>query len=99
MQSNENYGELDGVLSQRVRLAVVSILIKVKSADFNYLKEHTNTTQGNLSHQLKKLKEANYIEIEKDFVNNYPRTTCKVTKKGKLAFENYVIEMKKYLNL
>jgi DNA-binding HxlR family transcriptional regulator len=74
-------------------------LIKVQSADFNFLKESTKTTQGNLSHQLKKLKEAEYIEINKKFVNNYPKTICRITNKGKSAFENYVEQMKFYLNL
>lgn len=50
------YENLDSVLNQQVRLAVVSILIKVQKADFNYLKDQTQTTQGNLSHQLKKNK-------------------------------------------
>ena len=93
------YEKLDIVLNQQVRLAVVSILIKVHFADFNFLKENTNTTQGNLSHQLKKLKEAGYIEIEKKFVNSYPKTTCKITNKGKSAFKDYVEQMKFYLNI
>lgn len=93
------YQDLDPVLTQQVRLAIVSILIKVDSADFNFLKESTSTTQGNLSHQLKKLKEAGYISIQKKFVNNYPKTTCQLTPKGKSAFENYVEQMKNYLNI
>jgi len=93
------YGKIDSVLNQPIRLAIISILIKVQSADFNFLKESTRTTQGNLSHQLKKLKEAEYIEIDKKFVNNYPRTICRITNKGKSAFENYVEQMKLYLNL
>ncbi len=93
------YDNLDSVLNQQVRLAVVSILIKVQKADFNFLKEQTQTTQGNLSHQLKKLKEAGYIQIDKTFENNYPKTFCSLTKKGKKAFEQYVGHMKKYLNL
>lgn len=93
------YDNLDSVLNQQIRLAVVSILIKVKKADFNYLKEQTQTTQGNLSHQLKKLKESGYIRIDKIFENNYPKTFCCLTSKGKKAFENYVEQMKKYLNL
>ncbi len=93
------YENLDSVLNQQVRLAVVSILIKVQKADFNYLKEQTQTTQGNLSHQLKKLSEAEYILIEKTFENNYPKTFCSLTSKGKKAFADYVEEMKKYLNL
>jgi DNA-binding HxlR family transcriptional regulator len=93
------YENLDNVLNQQIRLAIISILIKVHSADFNFLKESTKTTQGNLSHQLKKLKEAEYIEIDKRFVNNYPKTICRITNKGKSAFENYVEQMKFYLNL
>jgi DNA-binding HxlR family transcriptional regulator len=93
------FQELDPVLNTPVRLAVVSVLIKVKQADFNYLMEVTKTTQGNLSHQLKKLNEANYIEIEKTFKGSYPQTNCKLTAKGKKAFEKYVEEIKKYLHL
>ena len=90
------YHNLDSILNQQVRLAIVSILIKVNKADFNYLKEQTQTTQGNLSHQLKKLKEAEYININKTFEKNYPKTYCSLTTKGKKAFEEYVKQMKKY---
>ena len=93
------YEKLDTVLNQQIRLAIISILMKVNFADFKFLQENTQTTQGNLSHQLKKLNEAEYIEIEKKFVNNYPRTICRVTKKGKAAFQNYVEQMKLYLSI
>jgi DNA-binding transcriptional ArsR family regulator len=95
----EQFQELDPVLNTPVRLAIVSVLIKVKQADFNELMEITQTTQGNLSHQLKKLKEANYIEIEKTFKGSYPNTICRLTSKGKKAFEVYVESIKKYLHL
>lgn len=84
------YKDLDPIIHQPLRLAIMSILVSVASAEFNYLKEKTEATQGNLSIQLKKLKEAGYIEIEKSFRNNYPLTTCKVTQAGILAFEAYV---------
>lgn len=93
------YDELDPVLNTPVRLAVVSALIKLKQADFNYLLQLTKTTQGNLSHQLKKLNEAEYIVIEKTFKGNYPQTICTLTPKGKKAFEKYVENIKKYLHL
>jgi len=93
------FNELDPVLNTPVRLAVVSVLIKMKQADFNYLLEITQTTQGNLSHQLKKLKEAEYIAIEKTFKGSYPQTICKLTTKGKKAFETYVNNIKQYLHL
>jgi len=93
------YNDLDPVLNTPVRLAIVSALIKLKQVDFGGLMEITGTTQGNLSHQIKKLNEAGYIEVVKTFKGNYPHTICKLTDKGRLAFEKYVTDIKKYLHL
>lgn len=93
------YSDLDPVLHSQVRLAIVSILISVEEAEFSHLKEKTNTTAGNLSFQLSKLDEAGYIKIKKTFRDNYPLTICKLTPKGKAAFEAYVQNIRKYLNL
>ncbi|HXL58105.1 MAG TPA: transcriptional regulator [Chitinophagaceae bacterium] len=93
------YNELDRVLNVAARLVIVSALIKLKQADFNYLLEITKATKGNLSHQLKKLNEAGYVEIIKTTKGNYPHTICKLTSKGKKAFEKYVTDIKKYLHL
>jgi DNA-binding MarR family transcriptional regulator len=93
------YNELDPVLNTPVRLAIVSALIKMKQADFTYLMDVTHTTQGNLSHQIKKLNEAGYVEVIKTFKGNYPHTICKLTAKGRSAFEKYVEDIKKYLHL
>lgn len=92
------FKELDPILHSQLRLAVISILITVNEAEFNYLKEQTNATSGNLSVQLQKLKDANYIEVEKQFKNNYPLTICKITVTGIKAFEDYVNNLKKYIN-
>ncbi|MES2132825.1 MAG: transcriptional regulator [Bacteroidota bacterium] len=89
--------ELNPLLHSQLRLAVISLLAGVNEADFSYLKEETNSTAGNLSVQLQKLKEAGYIEIEKSFKNNYPQTTCKITDKGIKAFAEYVESLKAYL--
>lgn len=91
--------ELDPLLHSQIRLAIVSILMGVDEAQFNYLKEKTETTAGNLSFQLSKLKEANYIKVSKGFKDNYPLTTVRMTAKGKKAFEAYVLAMKQYLQL
>jgi DNA-binding HxlR family transcriptional regulator len=93
------YNELDAVLNTPVRLAIVSALIKLKQADFGYLMEVTGTTQGNLSHQLKRLDAEGYVEIVKTFKGSYPHTICKLTAKGRKAFEQYVEDIKKYLHL
>lgn len=94
-----DFKQLDPVLHSQLRLAVVSILISVKEADFNFLKDKTNATSGNLSVQLTKLKDAGYIEINKKFHNNYPQTTCEITPEGISAFEKYVEALKSYMNL
>ena len=90
------FGSLDPLLHSQLRLAVMSILVSVDSADFVYLKEETQSTAGNLSVQLDKLSKAEYITIEKSFKGKRPLTTCKITKKGLKAFENYVEAIKKY---
>jgi hypothetical protein len=76
----------------------MSLLIGVKEADFTFIREKTNSTAGNLSVQVQKLKEAGYIEVNKQFKDNYPLTTCKTTQKGIEAFEAYVKALQEYLN-
>ncbi len=92
------FKDLDPVLHSQLRLAVVSLLVSVKKAEFTYLKDRTQATAGNLSVQLQKLKEAGYIDIEKTFKDNYPQTNCSITKKGVKAFEEYVRNLKQYIN-
>ena len=69
----------------------------MKEAEFTFLKEKTNATAGNLSVQIQKLKEAGYIEVSKQFKENYPQTICKITKEGVRAFEQYVNALQEYL--
>lgn len=84
-------------MHSQLRLAVMSLLISVKEAEFTFLKEKTNATAGNLSVQVQKLKEAGYIEVTKQFKDNYPQTTCKITQKGVEAFEQYVKTLQQYI--
>jgi DNA-binding MarR family transcriptional regulator len=91
------YTPLDPVLHSQLRLAIVSLLVGVESAEFSYLKDETGATQGNLSVQIKKLAEAGYVVIEKTFKNNYPNTTVSLTDSGRQAFEEYVEAISEYL--
>jgi DNA-binding transcriptional ArsR family regulator len=91
------FKELDPILHSQLRLAVMSLLIGVKEAEFTFIKEKTNATAGNLSVQIQKLKDAGYIDVVKEFKDNYPNTTCKITSKGIKAFENYVKDLQQYL--
>jgi DNA-binding transcriptional ArsR family regulator len=92
------FKELDPVLHSQLRLAVVSLLIGVKEAEFTFLKEKTGSTAGNLSVQLQKLREAGYIDIIKQFKDNYPQTICKITATGIKAFDLYVKNLQSYLS-
>ena len=87
---------LDPLLHSQVRLAIMSILIGIKSAEFSFLLENIDTTKGNLSFQLTKLKEAGYIEIKKSFRKNYPLTRARITDKGIEAYEKYVDAISEY---
>lgn len=94
----KSFKDLDPVLHAQLRLAVMSLLITVSEAEFTFLREKTGATAGNLSVQIQKLKDAEYIEIEKKFRDNYPLTICRVTKKGVKAFEAYVNAIQQYLD-
>lgn len=91
--------ELDPLLHSQLRLAIVSILLSVKEADFAFLKEKTEATSGNLSVQIEKLAEADYIAVRKEIVGKKPRTTCSLTEKGREALDEYIKTLKEYLLL
>ncbi len=90
------FKDLDPLLHSQLRLAVVSLLISLEEADFVYLREKTGSTAGNLSIQLEKLSSSGYIEIEKGFLGKRPRTTCRITEKGRQAFDLYIEALKSY---
>lgn len=92
------FNDLDPILHSQLRLAVMSLLISVKEAEFIFLKEKTNATAGNLSVQIQKLKDAGYIDVTKQFKDNYPQTICKITQAGINAFELYVKNLQGYLS-
>lgn len=92
------FKDLDPILHSQLRLSIVSILITVDEVNFNFIKESTKATSGNISIQIKKLRDAGYIHVKKSFINNYPNTTVSITDKGVEAFETYVANLKKYIN-
>jgi DNA-binding transcriptional ArsR family regulator len=92
------FKDLDPILHSQLRLAVISLLITVKEAEFTFIKEKTGATAGNLSVQVNKLKEAGYIDVIKQFKDNYPQTICKITSNGINAFEEYVKNLQSYLH-
>jgi len=86
--------ELDRVINEPGRLAVVALLSAVEEADFRYLTTETGLTPGNLSSHLGKLEEAAYIQVEKTYRGKVPLTICRLTPAGRSAFEGYRKTMK-----
>jgi DNA-binding MarR family transcriptional regulator len=91
------FSDLDPLLHQQLRLAVMSLLLTVESAEFTFLKEQTGATAGNLSVQLSKLEAAGYVGITKGFKGKVPQTLCRITPAGTTAFEQYVAALQRYL--
>ena len=85
---------VDKLIHEPARLAVITILDAVESADFLYLQRATQLTKGNLSVHLGKLELAGLIEIQKTFQGKIPRTLCKLTMKGKESFQVYKDQLK-----
>ena len=91
------FNDLDPILHSQLRLAVMSLLISVKEAEFTFIKEKTGATAGNLSVQIQKLKDAGYLDVIKQFKDNYPQTVCKISPQGIDAFEQYVKNLQQYI--
>ncbi|HEX7174656.1 MAG TPA: transcriptional regulator [Pyrinomonadaceae bacterium] len=85
--------ELDRVIHERMRLAIVSALAVNASLTFNDLKQMLNTTDGNLSVHARKLEEANYVVCNKFFDGRMPKTEYKLTTSGRRALERYLNHM------
>lgn len=82
--------ELDPVLHERGRLAIVAALAAVESLTFTELRAALEMTDGNLSVHLQKLEERGYVAIDKHFVGRRPQTTCCLTRQGQRAFARYL---------
>lgn len=93
----DRFEPLDPVIHSPVRLAVLSILVSAKHAEFAYLKQLTETTDGNLSTHLSKLEEAGYIGVKKSFLGKKSLTTCAITERGRSALGRYIKSLENYL--
>ena len=85
--------ELDRLIHERMRLAIVSALAVRDTLSFNELKQLLGTTDGNLSVHARKLEEAGYVQCEKSFEGRTPRTDYTLTTAGRQALERYLSHM------
>ncbi len=82
--------DFDPLLMSRVRLGIVAVLVERDAATFPDLKAVLGVTQGNLGVHLRKLEEAGYVAVEKEFADRKPRTTARLTTVGRTAFLTHV---------
>jgi DNA-binding MarR family transcriptional regulator len=97
-QDLRKLGQIDRVVHEPARLMILMVLYTVEDADFTFLVNVTELTDGNLSSHLTRLEEAGYIEIEKGYSGKKPRTTIRLKPAGKEAIDSYRSTMKKALN-
>jgi DNA-binding MarR family transcriptional regulator len=98
--SDETLPDLDPVIHAQARLRVVSALSQLSEHDriaFPRLQEILRMTAGNLSVHLRKLEEAGYVEVTKTHRGRTPATLVRLTRRGRLAFEEYVIALRALL--
>ena len=92
-QARRKPAELDRVIHERVRLAIVSALAGVETLTFTELKDLLDITDGNLSVHARRLEEAGFIACEKSFVERAPRTQYRLTDAGRAALDDYLNHM------
>ncbi len=83
-------GDLDPLIHERLRLGILCALAVNESLTFTELRDLLETTDGNLSVQARKLEEAGYVACAKRFVARKPKTTYKLTVRGRAALESYL---------
>jgi DNA-binding MarR family transcriptional regulator len=88
---------LDDTVHQRVRLGILTVLTESKRADFGYLREALELTDGNLSRHLQVLADAGYVKLEKTIDRNRPRTWVSATKDGRAALASEVASLRTLL--
>jgi DNA-binding MarR family transcriptional regulator len=85
---------IDKIIHEPARLLLMAHLFVVESADYLFLQRQTGLTWGNMSSHLRKLENAGYVAVEKEFIDKKPHTTLKLTDKGRRAFKEYRKGMK-----
>jgi len=93
----EPFLQLDRVIHEKGRLAIMSMLAASNELSFTEMRDALNMTDGNLTTHIRTLQEAGYVSITKSFHNNRPLTTCSMTNTGRKAFTGYINLLEKII--
>ena len=86
----EPFLQLDRVIHEKGRLAIMSMLAASAELSFTELRDGLEMTDGNLTTHIRTLQETGYLSVTKSFQNNRPLTTCALTAAGRKAFASYI---------
>jgi DNA-binding transcriptional ArsR family regulator len=90
--------EIDRLIHEPARLAILSLLFVIESADFLFVMRQTGLTRGNLSSHVSRLEGAGYVAVEKQFKGKRPHTTLRMTSEGRVAFREYRTQIETLLS-
>jgi DNA-binding MarR family transcriptional regulator len=93
----ESFLNLDRVIHEQGRLAILSLLAASAELSFTELRDTLKMTDGNLTTHIRTLQEAGYISVAKSYQNNRPLTTCAMTATGRKAFAEYINQLEKFI--
>ena len=96
--SQYDYQAIDDLIHSRIRLSIIALLVSRSGATFTYIKNKVNASDGNLSVHLRKLEQANYLAVEKQFIKRKPVSTYSITEKGRNAFQSYIQHIEALIN-
>jgi len=88
-QINQVHNNINRVVHEPVRLAILKILTSAKEVDFNFLLTTLGVTKGNLATHTNTLESAGLIEVKKEFRGKIPHTSYRITKTGRRQFQKY----------
>jgi DNA-binding transcriptional ArsR family regulator len=88
----------DAVIHAPTRLAIVSLLAAVEAADFKFIRDEVGLSDSALSKQLTILEEAGYVKISRGFVGKRPRTSARLTRSGRAAFDAHVAALREIID-
>ena len=91
--------ELDRVIHQPIRTRIIAYLANVKECDYTTLKNSLGLSDGHMTTHMRELLSGQYVEMEKEFVNNKPKTTYRITKEGKKRFLAYINTLKDIITI
>jgi DNA-binding MarR family transcriptional regulator len=96
--SDADIQNIDRLIHEPSRLTIMMHLYVVESADFQFLQNQTGMTPGNLSSHLRKLEDAGYVEVTKEFLDKTPHTALRLTRNGREAFKEYRRNVKRFID-